>query len=181
MQNSLKHINTFSAIATLTQKVVTCGISFKKYELKKEFGIGNIQLFKFNGLSVRIFDALLTKDIALNGEINSTFLELMCLLEGEQIISVNGFPKKIIVENQECYLVYISNLSGSINYTKNKRFKEVKIRMNSSFIEKHHLNSEYNFFENYSLSDFANFVMSICFKIAINTSTTILFPACLYI
>ena len=77
-------------------------------------------------------------------------MELNYLLEGEQIVKIENYKKDITIENQECYLAYISNFEGSVHYHKNKHFKELKIRMSDSFIKRHHLDSDYQIIKKYT-------------------------------
>lgn len=152
--NSKNIISDFQSISNSISIVEKCGIYAEKQELKPDFGIGSIQFFKFKGISFRLIDAVLYNDILLKGSVDSNFLELSYLIEGEQIIKINGCDEDFVVENQECYLVYLSQPKGTINFPKNKKIKELKIRMNSDFINKHQLNSEENIFKNYDLKNF---------------------------
>ncbi|MBP2831635.1 helix-turn-helix transcriptional regulator [Aquimarina sp. U1-2] len=142
-----------------------CGITSKKFKFLDEFGKGYFRLHHFEGLYVGIFDVILTKDIHLSGQIPKDFLELSFLIEGEQIIKIKGTTHDYIYESQECYLAYFSNIQGSIAYHEHKRLKEIKIRMSAEFIQKHHLDEEYDILNRYTISKLRHqFAQPMCSK-----------------
>ncbi|WP_298545087.1 AraC family transcriptional regulator [uncultured Aquimarina sp.] len=160
-----KKIDTLSAVTEVITSKEQCGIVSKKFQFLKQFGIGSLQTHQFEGLSIFIFDVLLKKNLRLEGELYKDFLEMSFLIEGEQIIKINGIPKDLIYESQECYFLYLTNIKGSIVYHKRKRLKEVKIRMSMDFIKRHKLNEDYNILENYSLLKLQDhFLKPLCTK-----------------
>ncbi|WP_108809107.1 MULTISPECIES: AraC family transcriptional regulator [Aquimarina] len=139
---------------TVTELINTqehCGILTKKFQFLPEYGDGYIEYNHFDGLHIAIFDVSLNKDFDIHGTYAINALELSYLIDGEQIIKINGKNYDLIYESQESYLVYISQTSGSIKYHKNKYFKEIKIRMSLDFIKKHKLDSAYGIREKYEL------------------------------
>ncbi|WP_299252877.1 AraC family transcriptional regulator [uncultured Aquimarina sp.] len=146
-----KRIGTLYAVSEQVTSYEQCGITSKKHQFLKQFGIGFFQVHQFEGLSIIILDVILKEDLKLEGELHNDFLEMSFLIEGEQIIKINGIAKDLIYESQECYFLYLTNIKGSISYHKRKRLKEVKIRMSNDFIKRHKLNEAYNVLENYSL------------------------------
>ncbi|WP_246615743.1 helix-turn-helix transcriptional regulator [Aquimarina litoralis] len=149
--NKTKKIDTLYAVSELVSSYERCGIQSKKFQFQKRYGIGYFQIHQFEGLSIMIFDVLFEKDLTLEGSIPKDFLEMSFLIEGEQIIKIHGVTKDLIYESQECYLLYLQTIQGSISYHKRKRLKEIKIRMSMEFIKRHRLDEEYNILENYSL------------------------------
>ncbi|WP_299218217.1 AraC family transcriptional regulator [uncultured Aquimarina sp.] len=160
-----KKIDTLSAVTELITSKEQCGIVSKKFQFLKQFGIGQFQTQQFEGLSIIIFDVLFKQDLLLEGTLYDDFLEMSFLIEGEQIIKIEGVSKDLIYESQECYLLYLENIKGSISYRKRKRLKEVKIRMSIDFIKRHKLNEEYDIAEKYSLLQLqSNFLKPLCSK-----------------
>ncbi|MCK8521325.1 AraC family transcriptional regulator [Aquimarina sp. D1M17] len=146
-----------------TQK--QCGITSKKFRFLEEFGVGSLQVYKFDGLHIAISDVILKENLFIEGSLPNNFLELSFLIEGEQIIKIEGIHYDLIYESQECYLLYLSKLRGSISYHKRKRLKEVKIRMSLDFIKRHRLDAEYNILEKYALAKSKkNFLKPLCPK-----------------
>ncbi len=147
-----KKIETLFSILELTTTKEQCGILSKKFKFLKEFGVGSFEYNRFDGLHISIFDVLLKEDLILDGYLHKDFLELSFLIEGEQIIKIEGINNDLVYESQECYLLYLSKIQGSISYHKRKRLKEVKIRMSMDFIKRHRLDEEHNILEKYSLA-----------------------------
>ena len=159
-----KQINTLYSISELIQTREHCGIISKKYRFLDAYGAGHFEYHYFDGLFIGMFDVILKKDIIINGYLKD-FLELSFLIEGEQIIKIDGINRDLIYESQECYLLYLSKVQGSISYHKRKRLKEIKIRMNTDFIRRHKIDKEYNILEKYAVQKSQNnFLKPLCSK-----------------
>ncbi|PKV53038.1 AraC family transcriptional regulator [Aquimarina sp. MAR_2010_214] len=156
------------SLNTVTKPINTqkhCGLYSKKLQFLPEYGDGYLEYLYFDGLHITIFDVSLNKDFDTYGVHTRNALELSYLIDGEQIIKIDGKNHDLIYESQESYLVYISQTSGSIKYHKNKYFKEVKIRMSRDFIKKHKLDSEYGIREKYELEKLnKDFTKPLCTK-----------------
>ncbi|SEL67802.1 transcriptional regulator, AraC family [Aquimarina amphilecti] len=160
-----KKIDTLYTVSELITSSERCGIISKKHQFLPEYGIGNFQTHQFEGLSIIIFDVLFKQDLLIEGTLQDDFLEMSFLIEGEQIIKIEGVTDDLIYESQECYLLYLENIKGSISYHKRKRLKEIKIRMSMDFIKRHKLNDEYNIAEKYSLLKLqSHFLKPLCSK-----------------
>ncbi len=160
-----KNTCALSTISRLVTAQEHCGIISKKYRFLEHCGIGYFDSYRFDGLYVGVFDVLLKKDIHIEGHLDTDFLELSFLIEGEQIIKIDGISNDLVYESQESYLVFLSDVSGSISYYKRKRLKEIKIRMDHRFIQKHRLNEAYDIKDRYSLVKVQkNFVKPLCTK-----------------
>ncbi len=160
-----KKIDTLYSILELTKTKEQCGILSKKFRFLEEFGTGYFEYNRFDGLYIGIFDVLLKEDLIIDGYLSKDFLELSFLIEGEQIIKIDGIERDLIYESQESYLLYLSKIQGSVSYHKRKRLKEVKIRMSINFIKRHRLDEEHNILEKYSLVKLQNsFLKPLCPK-----------------
>jgi len=158
-------IDTLYDVTRLISNGERCGIVSKKFQFKEQFGIGYFQTHQFEGLSIIIFDVLFKQDLLIEGTLQDDFLEMSFLIEGEQIIKIKGVTDDLIYESQECYLLYLENIKGSISYHKRKRLKEIKIRMSIDFIKRHKLNEEYDITEKYSLLKLqSHFLKPLCSK-----------------
>ncbi len=163
--NTQKNKCTLYTISQLITTQEQCGITSKKFKCLEEYGTGYFELHRFDGLSVGVFDILFNKDLTIEGYFSKDFLELSFLIEGEQIIKVNGLNNDLVYESQESYLVYASKISGSIAYYKRKHLKEIKIRMDIAFIKRHRLNEAYDILDRYSLKSLKNnFTQPLCSK-----------------
>lgn len=128
-----------------------CGIYSATYEFESSTGSGSYIFHQFDGLLISICEVELKEDLLLSGNFEKETLELSFLIEGEQIISINDLSRKLIYENQESYIVYFTKIKGSIFYPKSKRLKELKIRIHTDFIHKHHLEKEYDLLKKYTI------------------------------
>ncbi len=156
---------TLHPIFQLINTQEECGITSKKFECLEAFGTGYFEFHQFDGLYIGLFDVLLKKDFGVQGHLSKNALELSFLIEGEQIIKVDGLTEDFVYESQESYLVYVSNATGSIAYHKRKQLREVKIIMDISFIQKHRLNEEYDILNRYALHKLQNdFIKPLCVR-----------------
>ncbi|WP_103071594.1 helix-turn-helix transcriptional regulator [Aquimarina sediminis] len=156
---------TLHSVIELTNTQEHCGVITKKFQFLPQYGDGNYEYSHFDGLQIAVFNVSLKKDFHVSGSKIINALELSYLIDGEQIIKIEGRTHDMIYESQESYLVYLSKISGCIKYHKNKHFKEVKIRMNPDFIKKHKLDLEYNIQEKYALEKLnKNFTKPLCTK-----------------
>jgi AraC-like DNA-binding protein len=71
------------------------------------------------------------------------------LIEGEQIINFDNKSNEIIYEGQESYMINSTGVKTTIAYPKEKRQKEIKIRIDHNFIKKHHIDEAYTILENH--------------------------------
>ncbi|AXT62695.1 AraC family transcriptional regulator [Aquimarina sp. AD10] len=162
---NLKNKCSLYAISQLLTTQEECGLISKKFKFLDTYGVGYFEYHQFDGLHISLFDAILKKDFVIHGYLSKQFLELSFLIEGEQIISIDNNTNDIIYESQECYLIYVPEVSGSIAYHKRKRLKEIKIRMDTTFIQRHRLNESYNILERFALKNLQNgFTMPLCTK-----------------
>ncbi len=153
------------SISELVATQEQCGIVSKKFRFLENYGTGYFEFHRFDGLYINIFDVLLKQDITIDGHLSKDYLELSFLIEGEQIIRINGIATDLICESQECYMVYLHEIQGSVVYLKRKRVKEIKIRMSSDFITRHRINEEYDISERYSLRKLQDsFLLPLCTK-----------------
>ncbi|GGX24299.1 helix-turn-helix domain-containing protein [Aquimarina muelleri] len=154
-----------NTISKLVNQQKHCSVHTKKISFLPEIGNGHFEYNYFDGLFIGMFDVMLKNDFKVCGKQNTEVIELSYLIDGEQIIKIDEISNNLIYESQESYLVYISKVSGSILYHKNKHFKEIKIRMYSDFIKKHKLNSEYGIYEKYAIEKVdRNFAKPLCSK-----------------
>lgn len=142
-----------------------CGIVSKKYKCLGQYGLGSIDFHYFDGLSVSISDLTFKDDVNVELFYSQKFLELSFLIEGEQIIKIKGLDNDVVYESQESYLVYLSNVKGLVSYHQRKPFREVKIRMDIHFIQKHRLNEEYNILDRHELQQqHGHLIRPLCIK-----------------
>ncbi len=156
------------SLHTISQLITTqeqCGITSKKFKFLDDYGTGYFEFHRFDGLYVGVFDVLLKKDLTVQGHLSEDVLELSFLIEGEQIIKIDSIADDFIYESQESYLVYLSNINGTIAYHKRKHLKEIKIRMDIGFIQRHRLHEEYDILDRYSIKKMKNsFIQPLCSK-----------------
>ncbi len=158
-----KYIDSLYAIAELVSSHEQCGMFSKKYNVSKEYGQGFFWVHRFEGVSILILDMLLTDNLVIEGALHTEVLEMSFLIEGEQIVAIDGISKDIVYEDQESYLLFLNDIKGKIQYRKRKQLKEIKIRMDMSFIQRHKIDKEYAILEQHSLIDTQkNFLHPLC-------------------
>ncbi len=156
---------TLSSILQLVNQQNQCGIISKKFRLLNTIGEGYFEYHKFDGLYIGIFNAQLKQNVIVNESYTKEVLEISFLLEGEQIINLTKSQKDLVFESQESYIVYLTETLGKITYSKQKKLKEVKIRMDTSFIKRHYLDKVNNLYSTYTLEKIdTNFAIPLCNK-----------------
>mgnify|MGYP000754415141 CR=1 FL=1 len=170
------------SVLQLVKENKKCGILSRKFRFLEEIGHGYFAYHKFDGLYVGIFDSQLKQNVIIKGQHTTEVLELSFLLEGEQIISLNNYETDLVFESLESYIVYLTKTIGEIKYNKQKRIKEVRIRMDTSFINRHYLNEVHDLSKKYTLENIKrNFAIPLCLnkqkiitEILTNTQTGLL-------
>lgn len=147
-------------ITQLVSKNEKCGLIYKIYNYKEPWAKGTYKSYSYDGLQIFIFDTIMQKDLAVENTFTESFLEMSFLIEGEKVIQVVGLEQDFLHESQESYLVFLSNIKTTTYFNKTHHLKEVKIRMNNSFIQKHQLNEELLFLNLHTLAT-KNFVQPI--------------------
>ena len=153
------------AISELTYTENKCGITSEHYEFKKTHGDGYFEYHYFDGVFLGIYDVVLQNDIEANAYFSQDFLELSFLIEGEQIIRIDGMDHDIVYESQDSYLVYLSQVNAKVSYYKRKHLKEVKIRLHTKFLKRHQLLDAYDILNTYALKHIKNaLIKPLCSK-----------------
>lgn len=147
-------------ITQLVSKNEKCGLINNIYNYKEPWAKGTYKSYSYDGLQIFIFDTIMQKDLAVENTFTESFLEMSFLIEGEKVIQVAGLEQDFLHESQESYLVFLSNIKTTTYFNKTHHLKEVKIRMNNSFIQKHQLNEELLFLNLHTLAT-KNFVQPI--------------------
>lgn len=103
------------------------------YTLKKQFGKGQISLFKYQGLELQFSQIELIRDLVFYIEEQQKFLELSFMIEGEKIISMRG-SSDTIHESQEAYTVQNSEFKGYVRISGERPFREYRIRLSKDYL-----------------------------------------------
>ncbi|WP_378186516.1 helix-turn-helix domain-containing protein [Aquimarina sp. W85] len=152
-------------VIELVDETEHCGIKTLQYQIKSNVGKGSLVTFAFSGVEIIMYDIVLYEDFKINGDLLLNVLEMSFLMDGTKIIGIKKRNEAIILEHQECYLLYLSKLRGSVNYLGKNPLKEIKIRMSSDFIKKYNLDQEYDLSNVYAIpSEDSKFIKPICNK-----------------
>jgi len=116
--------------------------TIREYEFLKEYANGTFKDFCSDGVHMSYIDASLKKNIHIKGKKIYNSLILSFLIDGELIIKLNKNSSRIICENQESCMVYLTEADGYCSYNKCKPLKELKIRLSPEFLIKHLLVNE---------------------------------------
>ncbi|MBU2996467.1 AraC family transcriptional regulator [Cellulophaga baltica] len=130
-------------LAELKNKSTKDNVTACNYEIKPEYGIGNIHHFTTDNVSISISRFFLKKDFLYALPIQNKLMQINFLLTGEKIIYFTD-RKEIFYESKESYLVNINGFNGSNRILGKKLFKEIKINIPLNFLKLHGLmtNSE---------------------------------------
>ena len=124
----------------LRNKHSECGIVIKNYILSNEFGNGNIIEYSFDGLKIQQIKLQLKKSLQIQKSEKNHTLALSVLIEGEKKISDHQQHIEIIQESIESCISPLRNINYTIEYSKEKKIKELVISMATDFVDKHRLN-----------------------------------------
>lgn len=136
------HIKSIHAVLKPTEKQMLCGIVHKKGTFLKEYGCGFFESFYIKGISIHLLHASALKTIKLKRQYPTTCFELSYLLDGEQLIELNNLKPPLIYESLDSYFINLKETTGAITYLKNKFYREIRIQMHHSFIEKYNIKNE---------------------------------------
>lgn len=144
LNTSIQYRKFFLSVLESVESKEVCGIEHTQYQFRPYFGRGSLECYTFDGAYISFIDVHLTSDVELRGQYVYQGIELSYLMEGEQIIRIDGQPEDVVYETQECYLFYLHGSKGKVRYHHNKRFKEIKICLSPEFIHKHKLDEGYD-------------------------------------
>ena len=116
--------------------------TIREFEFLKEYADGTYKDFCSEGVHMSYIDAKLKKDIHIEGKKTFNSLILSFLINGELLIQLDKNSSKIICENQESCMAYLTEADGYCTYNKCKQLKELKIRLSPEFLKKHLLLDE---------------------------------------
>ena len=130
-----------------------CGLTKKSFNIKKEFGDGEVTCWSFDGLMVRRRELRFYNEIKISGfnEIDSLFFSI--LVKGEKKIYVSDPKIELIQEEMESCISFINKSDGYISFPKGKFIKEIVIKISDDFIKRHQLGISFPIYKNYSIEN----------------------------
>lgn len=164
-KTSAHHPIGLNAVIELVEETERCGIKTSRYQILSTIGTGVLEIFEFSGVQLITYDIVLLDDLKIHGDFKLNVLEMSFLMDGTKIIGVIDRDEDIILEHQECYLLYLSKLRGSVKYRGKAPLKEVKIRLSTDFINKYKLQEEYDLSNAYAIPNKdSKFIKPFCSK-----------------
>ncbi|QTE22608.1 AraC family transcriptional regulator [Polaribacter cellanae] len=132
-------------IGTISNKIHNKENALKEYSISPSYGKGTISIYTFNDIWLSISNFKLHNDLLLTYEKQYNSLQLVFLLDGEKIITLNGANKDIVCENQQCYMAKIYDVNGNTRISGGKLYKEIKIRLSPIFLKKMGIENQLTF------------------------------------
>lgn len=151
-----KHFENIEQVCDLKGNYNKCGLITKIFEIKAAFGTGFLINYSFNGLSISQLDIKLHENLKFYKQKKNNYLLFSALIEGEKKINFKDENIEFYQENLESHISYISRVNRSITYSKEKKIKEISIKMSLNFIEKHDLDILLPIFEKYAIDKIRN-------------------------
>jgi AraC-like DNA-binding protein len=134
-----------SYIATETKREARDGVLFLEYKLLSNFGSGCINEIHFNDVTISISNFVVKSDMTIFNKNENIRLQLSFMLEGEKTIRVNNNTNEINYSKQTSYMAYIESYSGYNKIYAYSPFKEVKIKLSTTFLSHYKLLEDINF------------------------------------
>jgi len=114
-----------------------CPIDVKKesniqtstFKFLEYIGDGAFTKIETKDFSIEIIDVQLTKDLIVETETKTGFIEFSHLLSGEQKINSNTKHGNILYKSNQSFLAYLVDFSATYHFKTDKRFKEIRIRI----------------------------------------------------
>lgn len=163
--NTIKK-HTLEDVLILKTTTEHCGLVRKVFEVKPQFGVGNLVSCNFDGLTIKQFQVKFKNPIEFNGVQEVNALLFSALSSGEKKIIIPKSKVEIIQENNESYISFINTVTGSVTYSKDKMVKEIVIKMSLDFIKKHQLDVLFPIFDKYAIDNLQqNFMQQLDTKL----------------
>ncbi|SFS60228.1 helix-turn-helix transcriptional regulator [Lutibacter maritimus] len=118
---------------------------FNKQVLLPKYGNGCVLSFCFDDVILSICRFKLTKDLIIHYNNDDDYTQLTFVVDGEKIISSTKFKNDILLESQDSYIANTNNFKGTVRISGLKPFKEIRIKLPSTFLNKHGITNELNF------------------------------------
>lgn len=134
-----------SYIASETKRETRDGVIFSEYKLLSNFGSGYINEMHFNNVTISISNFVVKSDVTIFNKNENIRLQLSFMLEGGKAIRVNNNTNEINYSKQTSYMAYIESYSGYNKIYANSPFKEVKIKLPTTFLSHYKLLEGVNF------------------------------------
>lgn len=132
LQNML---HAFNKVASTSK----CGVDKDIISLKRAFGTGSITTYKFEGVTLSLYNIHLKQELEYRIHQKDEFVLFSFLLQGQQLFMLNENKKVISYEGNETYWVRANNLKGHVRFLADTPWKEVRISMSERFVERHQL------------------------------------------
>ncbi|AXP81721.1 Regulatory protein PchR [Mariniflexile rhizosphaerae] len=132
-------------IASETKREAKAGVLFLEYKLLSNFGSGYINEIHFNNVTISISNFVVKSDVTIFNKNENIRLQLSFMLEGGKTIRVNNNINEINYSKQTSYMAYIESYSGYNKIYANSPFKEVKIKLPTTFLSHYKLLEDINF------------------------------------
>lgn len=132
-------------IASETKREAKAGVLFLEYKLLSNFGSGYINEIHFNNVTISISNFVVKSDVTIFNKNENIRLQLSFMLEGGKTIRVNNNTNEINYSKQTSYMAYIESYSGYNKIYANSPFKEVKIKLPTTFLSHYKLLEDINF------------------------------------
>lgn len=108
----------------------------EEFHLKPNYGSGHITNFVMNDIELTISKFQLSEDIVLAPVESKDCIQISFLMEGEKIISLPD-GRDILYESGESYLASIQSFNGYSRVAGSRPYREIKIRLSTSFFMDH--------------------------------------------
>ncbi|MBI9040589.1 helix-turn-helix transcriptional regulator [Lutibacter sp.] len=135
----------FQTLAIEMERKNNSFFQFKKQVVQPKYGNGCISSFIFDEVRLIICRFKLTKDLVIHYNNDDDFIQLTYVVEGEKIISSSNFKNDILLESQDSYIANTHNFKGTIRICGAKTYKEIRIKLPSTFLLKHGITNQLNF------------------------------------
>ncbi|ASV29276.1 helix-turn-helix domain-containing protein [Maribacter cobaltidurans] len=144
-ETRLDHILLTELLGNPMEKYEDKDYSFTSYDLREEFGTGQILQASMDDVMITLNSFELKEDVLFKRRIAEDFIQLSFLMEGEKVVSLKG--KEFFLESGDSYLVNVRPLDSEFKILGNIPYKEIRIRFSSSFLSNHGFTKDYRFKE----------------------------------
>ena len=126
----------YEEISIKTSSYNNEGVVVNEYHVHPAYGQGHIYHCTTEDIDLTMSTFKLNSDIILFQTFTGDFIQISFLIEGEKIISLHG-KDDVLYENGESYLANIRSFDGYSRIAGGRMFKEIKVRLSTSFLRDH--------------------------------------------
>ncbi len=124
-----------NTIGSVVNTLIVDGITITKYNVRDEYGTGEILVYKFKGVLLSIRKFSLKQDLLITAAKHSYVAQLSFLVSGE-VFFYQKDEEESVYESQEAYISNLNKFKGVIKLSSRQKFYEINIKLSHNYLKR---------------------------------------------